>query len=330
MPTPRLDQSTRAAILLSTYNGAHFLPAQLDSLRRQTHENWQLIWRDDGSTDDSAALMRRFAASLGGDRCHETASSGTHLGAGASFLALLAAHGDAAAVAFADQDDLWLPGKLRRGVERIALHADRPALYCSRQILTDNALNRPRLSLLHRQAPGFPASLAQNIATGNTLVMNRSAARLVTAIPAPRATLHDWWSYIVVSACGGVVDYDTEPGLYYRQHAANLIGSPRPRLLRALAALKRGPALYMTMMRRHADHLMDHADLLTAQAHADLLLIRKGLYGGMLERIAALACPRFRRATWLETMLLGVWFLAGGEESASFLEKKKQKTFLPS
>ena len=41
----------RIAVLLSTYNGQRFLAGQLDSLRAQTHEDWVLYWRDDGSSD---------------------------------------------------------------------------------------------------------------------------------------------------------------------------------------------------------------------------------------------------------------------------------------
>jgi len=38
-------------------------------------------------------------------------------------------------------------------------------------------------------------------------------------------------------------------------------------------------------------------------------LIRKGLMGGFSERLAALRCPDFRRATALETLLFRIWFL---------------------
>ena len=54
----------RVAILLSTFNGARFLGPQLHSLLGQTHRDWVLYWRDDGSTDDTVPLMRRFLATL--------------------------------------------------------------------------------------------------------------------------------------------------------------------------------------------------------------------------------------------------------------------------
>jgi hypothetical protein len=139
--------------------------------------------------------------------------------------------------------------------------------------------------------------------------MNRAAARLISAIPRPEAWPLDWWSYIVVSACGGRVIYDPEPSMLYRQHSKNMIGSPIRTLSRAIAALERGPHIYMTMMRRHAERLHEYRELLPPQAVADLQLIRRGLAGGFADRIRALRCPSFTRATRLETLLFRLWFL---------------------
>ena len=47
------------AILLCTFNGARFLPAQLSSLADQTFTNWRLLVSDDGSTDQTLARLRR-------------------------------------------------------------------------------------------------------------------------------------------------------------------------------------------------------------------------------------------------------------------------------
>jgi hypothetical protein len=47
--------------------------------------------------------------------------------------------------------------------------------------------------------------------------------------------LHDWWVYQLVSAAGGMVHYDPQPMLKYRQHQHNIIGSNmgwRARLVR--------------------------------------------------------------------------------------------------
>ncbi|HQT74291.1 MAG TPA: glycosyltransferase [Acidiphilium sp.] len=298
-------------ILLSTYNGAQFLSDQLASFEAQTDRNWCLFWRDDGSSDATREIMAGFAGRIGAERCREAPNSGIHLGAGQSFLSLLAAAKDARIIAFADQDDVWLPEKLARA--RLALSGQNsgPRLYTARQYLVDANLQSRRLSNLPARKPGFPACLTQNVVHGNTAVMNRAAADLICRIPGPAGTVHDWWSYIVVSACGGSITVDPRPVVLYRQHKGNLIGSPRTTVARAVGAIKRGPDIFMTMMRRHVRQLEAHGDLLAATARADLARIAAGLDGGFAPRLSAMRCPGLSRQTPLENLLFRLWFVLG-------------------
>ena len=298
-------------ILLSTFNGSRFLPEQLASFVAQTDQDWRLLWRDDGSSDSTREIMASFAAGLGAGRCVEVAHSGFHLGAGQSFLALLAEAGDAELIAFADQDDVWLPEKLARARAALRGPGAGARLYTARQYLVDAALQGRKLSALPARKPGFPACLTQNVVHGNTAVMNRAAADMVNRIPGPSGTVHDWWSYIVVSACGGAITIDPEPVVLYRQHKDNLIGSPRNTMARALGAIRRGPDIFMTMMRRHVRQLEAHGDLLTAAARADLARISAGLEGGFAPRLSAMRCPGLTRQTVLENLLFRLWFVLG-------------------
>jgi glycosyltransferase involved in cell wall biosynthesis len=298
-------------ILLSTFNGAQYLAEQLASFKAQNFGNWRLLWRDDGSSDETVAIMREFGAQMGAHRCIESAGSGPHYGAAPSFLRLLQEAGNAEIVAFADQDDVWLPEKLQRAVDHIATAGAVPALYCAQQYLVDENLRGTKLSVAHVNAPGFPASLTQNIANGNTLVMNRQAAALVAALPAPAGTIHDWWSYIVVTACGGRVIFDANPQVLYRLHKNNLIGRARPMPARAIAAMQRGSGIFMTMMRQHANALAAYPQFLSAGARADLALVQAGLKGSITSRMGALRCPRFKRRTALENILFRYWFITG-------------------
>lgn len=298
-------------ILLSTYNGTRFLPEQLASFEQQTDPDWRIVWRDDGSCDETRSIMLAFGERVGPARCRETDCSGVHYGAGQSFLSLLAEAADAEAVAFADQDDVWLPDKLTRARTVLSKAGNRAVIYCARQYLVDETLNGDRLSILPATAPGFPASLTQNIIHGNTLVMNRAAASLVARVPGPPGTLHDWWSYIVVTACGGDVTIDPTPVVLYRQHPHNLIGSPPSTFSRATAALRRGPGTFMTMMRRHVTQLLANRDCLTDEAIRDVNRIATGLDGGLLPRTRALLSTSLRRQTELENMLFRLWFVLG-------------------
>lgn len=304
------------AVLLSTYNGARFLRSQLESLLAQTHQSWILYWRDDGSQDDTVAILEDFASVAGQGRCVRVVGPNVRLGPTGSFLTLLRSVADGLSdgdtVAFADQDDVWLPCKLQRGVRALSgLPPRHPALYCARQILVDAELRRIGLSEPAGRAAGFPASLTQNIATGCTVMLNRAAASMVAgSVPAP-ASLHDWWCYLVVTAAGGRVVRDNKPVVLYRQHAGNLVGAPGSKLRRAIRAVRRGPCVFIGVMRQHIEALTAQPHLLSDTASRDLAAINAALGAGPLRRLSLLRMSGLHRQTWSETMLFRCWFLFG-------------------
>jgi hypothetical protein len=301
------------AILLSTHNGEQFLAEQLDSFLTQTHPDWTLYWRDDRSTDGTVPLLRDFAMHVG-PKAHPGLPCGRQSHMLRSFLTLLAAarDEDAGLFAFADQDDVWLPHKLQRGVAALgAIPPGVPALYCTRTVLVDAGLRRIGLSAPVRRPPGFPAALTQNIATGCTTMLNRAAADLVLASAPPPGTLHDWWSYLMVAAAGGRILTDAEPSVLYRQHPGNLIGAPPGLLRRGIAAFRRGPGVFMNIFRQHVAALEAQPHLLSAPARQDLEVIARALRGGLRERRAALRLPGFTRQTWPEDVVFRLWFMLG-------------------
>jgi glycosyltransferase involved in cell wall biosynthesis len=303
----------RIAILLSTHNGERFLPEQLDSIATQTHRDWVLYWRDDGSTDGTISLMRDFAARLGTGRIRALSDPGRY-GATESFFRLLRAgeQDDPDMIAFADQDDVWIPEKLSRGAESLGrIPADSPALYFARQKLVDSALRPLGLSPAVRRSPGFPAALTQNVATGCTLMLNRAAAALVARSTAPAAANHDWWCYLLVAAAGGSLLPDTTPVVLYRQHGDNAVGAPASLLGRGLAALRRGPRSFMNVLQQHMAALVDQQHLISPLARTQLASLERALKGRLPDRIRALRMPGLRRQTWLETVVFRAWFLMG-------------------
>lgn len=311
-PTP---SAAHVRILLSTYRGARYLPAQLESLRTQTHPHWSLSWRDDGSDDGTVETMARFCDRVGESSCAPLGNDGVHLGIAASFLRLLGlfvAEGRTGPVAFADQDDIWLPEKLARAVDALApVPDDRPTLYCARQMLTDTAMRTIGPSPPIRQPPRFPNALAQNVATGCTIVLNPSAARLVASCPAPEGTLHDWWSYLVVTACGGTVIADPIPTVLYRQHGENAVGASLSPTRRAIAALRRGPGPFMYLLRSHLAGLAACADRLTPEARRIVTDMGRLLAQGPSGRMRLLAAANPQRQSRLETLLFRLWLLSG-------------------
>lgn len=229
-------------ILMAVRNGAGELPAQLASFRAQQGCDWRLIASDDGSTDDSRALLEDFARTAPAE-----VVSGPGRGFVANFLSLLARPGLSGPVALADQDDVWFPDKLARALAALAeVPAGRPALYCSRRINwwpaaePDAGEGRRRLSRAYPGPYGFANALVENVAPGNTIVMNAAALDLAreTAGAAAEVPFHDWWLYLLVSGAGGRVIHDPRPGLLYRQHGGNVLGQGEG--FRAAVAVRRG------------------------------------------------------------------------------------------
>jgi glycosyltransferase involved in cell wall biosynthesis len=301
------------AILLSTYNGENFLPDQLHSFLAQTHHDWTLHWRDDGSTDGTMRAVDQFATGLAAGRCHFQQVGG-HRQVAHSFLNLLRAARQTGAVyfAFSDQDDVWLPDKLARGIAALdSVPPGHPALYCAHRIVVDSALWRTAEPAPLRRPPGFPAALTQNIAPGCTTMLNRAAADLVLASAPQQTVWHDWWCYIMVAAAGGQVLVDSMATVLYRQHANNHVGEPSGVIRRGIAALRRGPAPFMRLLRLHVGMLQARPELLPASTRTQLSTIASALNGSRFARLRVLALPGFKRQTLLETLVFRVWFLLG-------------------
>lgn len=215
------------AILLALYNGEKHLMAQLQSYVSQSHKDWSLIISDDGSGDASLKIAHQFARRLPDKTI--TFQSGPKAGFVANFLSLLRAVGpDVPFAALSDQDDVWLEDKLKRAIRQLQEQPEgMPVIYCSRTIICTQDLVEIEPSRSITKPPSFANALVQNIAAGNTIVLNRAALDIVqpASLLASTAECHDWWIYQIITGAGGQVIYDPQPSVKYRQHAGNQIGS---------------------------------------------------------------------------------------------------------
>lgn len=221
-------------VLLATYNGEKFLRQQWASLEAQQNVETVVHVADDGSSDGTELLLQELAANKSGSVREVVWMEAPRRGSAArSFLALMrhvvASRPDAEWFAYADQDDVWLSGKLAAAVEALEPRREvqRPCLYGGRSMTIDGQGRERGLSPLFRHPPSFSNALVQNIMGGNTMVMNRAAAQLVAASAHADVVWHDWLTYQLVSAADGFVHYDSRAFLHYRQHGHNVMGSNR-------------------------------------------------------------------------------------------------------
>jgi len=243
------------AILLATYQGERYLAEQLDSFARQTYMNWRAWASDDGSSDGTLPLLRRYRTQWGADRL--ILQTGPAQGSSRNFLSLTYNQDiQADYYAYSDQDDIWEDDKLERALSWLTTQdSGIPALYCTRTRLVDAHNREIGLSPNFHRSPSFANALMQSITGGNTMVFNNAARRLLCQVdPGTEVVIHDWWVYLAIAACGGIIHFDPKPGLRYRQHDGNLIGmrANGPTLASRVAKLF-GPTL------RHNNDIHLHA-----------------------------------------------------------------------
>src|SRR5579875_1624244 len=107
------------SVVLTTYNGETYLREQLDSILAQTYPNIEVVAVDDRSTDGTANILHEYAAQYPNIKVFvnevnlgfiKNFEKGCRLSTG-EYIALC------------DQDDYWMPDKIKRKMESIGNHA---------------------------------------------------------------------------------------------------------------------------------------------------------------------------------------------------------------
>lgn len=291
-------------ILCATYNGTRHLREQIASIEAQTLTDWHVTFFDDGSTDGTVEMLQAQAAN---DARFDLVRNAANLGFCGNFLNNLSKLRSADAYAFSDQDDIWYPDKLERAFGWLSrIDSGTPAVYFARTEIVDDHLNHIGLSPEFRLEPGFRNALVQSIGGGNTMMFNQAARDLViNTLPKIQLISHDWWFYIVVAGCGGVIRYDSEPVLKYRQHAANLVGANNSisgqieRLWRAFQGQWRA---WNTV---HELAIKAFEDRLTPENRAAFHAFQRARNGGWpFERLSVLKRTGIKRQSALQTKFL--------------------------
>ena len=223
-------------ILLATYNGANYLGTQIESIQEQSLKEWTLLVRDDGSEDETLKILSRLQSK--DRRIRIISDEGGHLGAINNYAKLITIARDegATVVFFSDQDDVWLPDKLKRQLECLdemenMLGSDSPILVHSDLIVVDedlNVLNRSFMDyqgVANEERTPLNILLTQNYITGCALTVNRTLLDLALPIPGA-ALMHDWWISLCASAFGKI-GFIEIPTVLYRQHSDNRVGAKK-------------------------------------------------------------------------------------------------------
>ena len=307
LPEPRRDLPC-VAILLCTFNGALYLREQLESIAAQTHGNVQIWVSDDGSSDQTKAILSSAQQAWGEDRIKLLQGPGQ--GFARNFL-FLTCHPDIEAeyFAFCDQDDIWLPDKLERALACIEDRPHRtpeyPALYGGATMLIDAEGESLKSRTLQPISLGFSNALVQNFASGNTMVFNQALRNHVCqAGDNLNIVSHDWWLYIVGTAFNSDILFDSQPHVRYRQHKNNVIGANTKLMqrLQRLRAMSTGRLL--RWLEQNCECLSRLAPQMPAQQHETLATLSRIRRQPRASRVRELAKIKIRRQSAFETCLL--------------------------
>ncbi|WP_158862758.1 glycosyltransferase [Leifsonia sp. AG29] len=224
----------RVGVVLCTHNGARYVAAQARSIVEQTLPASEIVLSDDASADGTVGVARSvLESSQLGVTVLENRPA---LGVTANFEQGLRASGGQV-IALSDQDDVWHPGKLQTMVGELersgallawsdARLVDGDGAPLGRTLFQDLEVSSAEIESV-RSGDAFPALLRRNLATGATVVLDRSL--LDVALPIPAEWVHDEWLAVVAAAVGRV-SVVTEPTIDYRLHGGNQIGVTAPTL----------------------------------------------------------------------------------------------------
>jgi len=232
------ESSTRpsVSVCMATYMGARWLPEQLESIITQLHEGDEICVADDGSTDDTVSILQAYIQRGYPIRFIPADRQPEHHPSYNLERALLRAKGDC--IFLADQDDVWLRGKVDRLCQALRHHT----LVVHDARVTDETLKttNPSFFTLHRTKYGAIENFIRNGYLGCCMAFRRSL--LEKALPFPKQlAMHDIWLGNVAA-----LRFDTcflpEIWVLYRRHrdtASSTASQSRNTLLQQFSLRRR-------------------------------------------------------------------------------------------
>ena len=218
------------SILMAAYNGEKYIEEQIDSLLKQSVNDFTLWVQDDCSTDGTWGILETYKNRFPGKI--NLMRNKSNMGAKNNFLHMMANIKDDY-VMLCDQDDVWLPGKIE---VTLAKMKELEKSYTNKTPLlvhTDLTVADKNLSPLHRSyrkatkrnynRMDYRHIVTMNNVSGCTAMYNRPLAELVNAIPG-FCVMHDFWLQMV-AATFGRIGHINDATMLYRQHGANALGA---------------------------------------------------------------------------------------------------------
>lgn len=207
----------KVAVLLATHNPETFVKEQIESIKNQQDVQIKIYWGDYKSPIQTRDFVRSLLQDVEFEE-HQINSPGP----AANFFFLLE-RSQEDWIAFADQDDIWLPNKLKNQIEILNRSIDRAALIHSKSVMLKNSKLLGRTVACDKH--DLLSLMIRNCCQGCTMMINANARRQLLQKLPDDIPWHDWWIALVISVIGDI--YLTEEiQVHYRIHVNNTIGLP--------------------------------------------------------------------------------------------------------
>ena len=217
-------------ILMATYNGAKYISKQIDSILSQTYQDWNLIIRDDCSTDATREILLQYAKEYP-DKIYVVDDDKGNIGVVRNFKELMK-YSQNNYVMFCDQDDIWKATKIADSMsemQNIEIKGrEKPTLVFSDLTVVDSDENVISESFLSRnyfevKELKLERLIFWNVVVGNTILINQPLKELMMEMP-DDVRMHDHWAVLACIVNNGIVQFMNKQTVLYRQHSENVVG----------------------------------------------------------------------------------------------------------
>lgn len=213
----------RIDILMATYNGEKYLSEQIDSIITQTYQGWNLLIRDDGSTDRTMEIIENYQKKDA--RIKILKDNKGNLGIVKNFEELLKIS-KAKLIMFSDQDDIWKKEKILRYLERL----EKIKEFKNEKIMIHSNSNLYREKNKKLDLFISDRFLEQKLGNvffnffvqGATIMITKSLKEFILPFP-KEAYIHDRYIHLLTDIFFKRI-FINEPLMDYRQHENNQIG----------------------------------------------------------------------------------------------------------
>ncbi len=208
-------ENKKVAVIMSTYNGEKFVREQLDSIINQTYKNVEIVVRDDGSSDNTVAIIKEYQQANKNITLHE----GKNLGFVKSFFELLKL-ADADYYSYADQDDVWIENKIELAVEELnKLDDSKPNMVFGNSDYYNEDMKFIGKGEKNKKY-SFLKALFACCGQGMTMTVNKKTRDMIIENNPKSCFFHDWWTYLLCVGLGNVA-YNNVTTVKYRRRKEN-------------------------------------------------------------------------------------------------------------